>query len=100
MRRSGSLHRVRGIAMKRNLDFKTQNYRIFAGHFIPFPIMKQTLLFGLLAVVFASCNSSTSPNSTPATRPGVGSSFILHQQVFDTVGRVIDESTDTVFLIA
>ena len=64
--------------------------------------MKQIVLFAILAIVFSSCNSSTSSNPSGGTtiRPGVGSKFVIHQQTFDTSNRVIDDRIDTVSVIA
>src|ERR1051325_1480073 len=66
--------------------------------------MKQIILLSLLAIIFASCNSSTSPSSGitsgPTVRPGVGSMFVTKRQEFDTLDRIIFAGYDTIFVIA
>ena len=65
------------------------------------------LIFGLVSFTafVAGCKSSTGPNSNPSiavTRPGVGSTFLYHDQAFDSLGRsvLVYDRWDTIVIVS
>lgn len=56
----------------------------------------------VVSLFAASCKNSTETTSNTMTRPGVGSSFVLHSTSFDSLGNPLPayEKWDTAFVIS